>query len=108
MSCSPRLTSNKSGIANISFPVSVDPRVLKRLNILLQTSPVPLDLSVAYMTTGHGVACSIPRLAKIFPGIDDIHFARIHSFLTASHCFDDGYVGKDPMAWEEYCAEKWP
>ena len=30
----------------------------------------------------------------IFPRIDDSHFDRILSSLTVSHCFDDGYVGK--------------
>ena len=29
-----------------------------------------------------------------FPRIDDSHCDRIHSSLTAVHCFDDGYVGK--------------
>ena len=25
--------------------------------------------------------------------------------LTAVHCFDNGYVGKQPSAWKEYCVE---
>ena len=25
--------------------------------------------------------------------------------LTAVRCFDNGYVGKQPVAWEELCAE---
>ena len=32
---------------------------------------------------------------------------RIHSSLTAVRCFDNGYVGKYPVAWKEYCAEYW-
>ena len=32
------------------------------------------------------------------------HCYRIHSSLTAVHCFDDGYVRRQPMAWKEYCA----
>ena len=42
-----------------------------------------------------------------FPRIDDIHCNRIQSTLTTVHCFYDGYVGKQPVAWKEYCAECW-
>ena len=42
-----------------------------------------------------------------FPGIDDSHYGRIHCSLTAVHCFDDGYVGKQPVAWKEYCGAYW-
>ena len=31
----------------------------------------------------------------------------IHISLTAVHCFDNGYVGKQPVAWKEHCAEYW-
>ena len=31
-----------------------------------------------------------------FPWIDDNHCDRIHSTLTTVHCFDNGYVGKQP------------
>ena len=31
----------------------------------------------------------------------------IHSSLTAVRCLDNGYVGKQPVAWKEYCAEYW-
>ena len=27
--------------------------------------------------------------------------------LNAVHCFDDGYVGKQPVAWKEYCVVYW-
>ena len=27
--------------------------------------------------------------------------------LTAVHCFDKGNVGRQPVAWKEYCAEYW-
>ena len=40
-----------------------------------------------------------------FPRIDDSHCDRIHSSFTAVRCFDNGYVGKQPVAWKEYCAE---
>ena len=26
---------------------------------------------------------------------------------SAIHCFDNDYVGKQPVAWKEYCAEYW-
>ena len=32
---------------------------------------------------------------------------RIHSPLTAVCCFDNGYVGKQPVAWKEYCSDYW-
>ena len=38
---------------------------------------------------------------------DDSHCDRIHSSLTAIHCFDNDYVRKQPVAWKEYCAEYW-
>ena len=40
-----------------------------------------------------------------FPRTGKSRSDRIHSSLTAVHCFD--YVGKQPVAWEEYCAECW-
>ena len=42
-----------------------------------------------------------------FPRVGDSHFGRIHSSLTTVHCFDNGYVGKQPVAWKEYCVEYW-
>ena len=30
---------------------------------------------------------------------------RIHSSLTPVSCFDNGYVGKQPVVWKEYCVE---
>ena len=38
-----------------------------------------------------------------FPRIDHCHWDRINSSFTAVHCFDNGYVGKEPVA----CAEYW-
>ena len=37
--------------------------------------------------------------------IDDSHCDRIHFSLTAVHGFENGYVGKQPVAWKEYFAE---
>ena len=32
---------------------------------------------------------------------------KIHPSPTAVDCFDNGYVGKQPVAWKEHCAEYW-
>ena len=48
-----------------------------------------------------------PALPIFFPRIDDSHCDRIHSSLTAVRCFDNGYVGKQSVVWEEYCAKYW-
>ena len=52
---------------------------------------------------------SCSSLAKLlfFPRIDDNHCNRIHSSLTVVHFFNSGYVGKQPVAWKEYCVELW-
>ena len=42
-----------------------------------------------------------------FPRLDDCHCDRIHSSLTAVLYFDNGYVGKQSVAWKEYCVEHW-
>ena len=42
-----------------------------------------------------------------FPRIDDSHCDRIHISVSAVRCFDSGYMGKQPVAWKEYCAEYW-
>ena len=41
-----------------------------------------------------------PARPILFPRIDDSHCDRIHSSLTAVRCFDNGYVGKQPVAWK--------
>ena len=46
-----------------------------------------------------------PARPIFFPRIGDSHCDMIHS--SRCHCFDDGYVGKQPIAWKEYCAEYW-
>ena len=42
-----------------------------------------------------------------FSEIGESQCNGVHASLTAVHCFDNGYVGKQPVAWEEYCAEYW-
>ena len=47
-----------------------------------------------------------PRVRPMFfPRIDYGHCDRVHSSLTAAHCFGNGYLGKQAVAWKEYCAE---
>ena len=49
-----------------------------------------------------------PSARPLFiPRIDDSHCDRIHSSLTAVRFFDNGHVGKQPVAWKEYCVEYW-
>ena len=38
---------------------------------------------------------------------DDYHFDRICSFLTADCYINNGYEGKQSLAWRENCAEYW-
>ena len=75
-----------------------------QLQILFLETPSPIAQSVH---TGLENRTSLVRsmaLPTFFPRIDDSHCNRIHSFLTAVHCFENG---KQPMAWQEYCVECW-
>ena len=36
-----------------------------------------------------------------------IHCDRIYSSLIAVYCMDNGYVGKQSVAWKEYCMVYW-
>ena len=49
----------------------------------------------------------VPSLAQpiFFPRTDNIHCDRIHFSLTTVHCFNNGNVGNQPVAWKEYCPE---
>ena len=38
--------------------------------------------------------------------IDDSRCNRTHSSLIAVRCFDNGYMGKKPVAWKGYFAEQ--
>ena len=49
-----------------------------------------------------------PRLRPIsFRGLMIVIATGFIPLSSADHCFDDGYVGKQPVAWKEYCAEYW-
>ena len=64
--------------------------------------------SVVFRTWEQEVAGSILGSANILSRRNvDSHCDRIHAFLTAIRCFDNDYVGKQLVAWKEYCAEYW-
>ena len=67
----------------------------------------PVAQLVVLRTGEQEVASRSPPWPIFFPTIDYIHLDRIHSYLTAVCCFDNGYMGKQPVAWKEYCAEHW-
>ena len=71
------------------------------------TGPSPTAQSVALRSWEQEVAVSIQARPLFFPRIDDSHCDRIHFSLTAVRCFDNGYVGKQPVAWKEYCVDYW-
>ena len=74
--------------------------------ILSISSPSPIAPSIDLRTGGRWFD---PRLGQswFFQRIDDSHCDKIYSSLTAIHCLDNGYLGKQPVAWKEYCAEYW-
>ena len=50
----------------------------------------------------------VPRPRPIFfPRIDDSHCDKIRTSFTAVPCFNNGYVGKQPVALKEHCAGYW-
>ena len=61
--------------------------------------------SVALQTWEQEVAGLISGSANILS--EDSHCDRIHFSLTAVQYFDNGEVGKEPVAWKEYCGEYW-
>ena len=69
--------------------------------------PSPIALLVGFGLENKRWLVRFPALPMFFPRIDDSHCDRIHASLTALRCFDNGYVGKQPVAWKKYCAEYW-
>ena len=67
----------------------------------------PVVRSVAYRTWESEVVGSIPGSDIFFPRIDDSHCDMVHSSPTAIHFFVNDYIGKQPVARKEYCAEYW-
>ena len=51
------------------------------------------------------VPCSFPFYHNVF--LRSSPPVWFHSSLTAVRCFDNGYAGKQPVAWKEYCLEYW-
>ena len=81
--------------------------LISRRNAKPPFAPTPSVGSVADLRIGG--RWFVRSLARpiFFPRIDDSHCDRIHSSSTAVRCFDNGHVGKQPVAWKEYCAECW-
>ena len=73
---------------------------------LFQAKPQSSVGSIVDLRTG-GRWFDPPARPIFFPKIENSHCTRIHSSLTAVRCFDSGYVGKQPVAWEEYSAVHW-
>ena len=63
--------------------------------------PSPIAQSVLQTSEQESLVQSLAQPIS-FPRIDDSH-----SSVTAVHCFNNGYLGKQPVAWKEYCAEYW-
>ena len=66
-----------------------------------------LEKKKLMLVNKHFIHFTIMFFYKFFPRIDDSHCNRIQSSLCSVHCLDNGYVGKQPVAWKEYCAEFW-
>ena len=82
-------------------------KAFQQNNLLNYKEPSPRAQSVAMWTPEQEVAGSIMARPIFFPRIHDIYCDRLHSSLTAVCCFDNGYVGKQPVAWKEHCVEYW-
>ena len=85
-----------------------------------KNSAKSINQSVAYRTWEQEVAGLIPGLgqhevAGLIPRLDQFPFwglmiviaTGLIPLLCAVHCFDDGYVAKQPVAWIEYSSEYW-
>ena len=67
---------------------------------------VPVTQSVEHKTWEPEVASSTPGSTNILSGDWYYKLSLWQDYFpafTAVHCFDDGYVGKQPLAWKEYC-----
>ena len=76
----------------LAVKVALNPNTTNTMNCfsLITAEPHSSVGSLADLRTGHWFD---PRLD--------------HNSLTTVHCFDNGFVGKQPLAWKEYCAEYW-
>ena len=66
------------------------------------------------LTRGHlepepSPSCSVGsvEIAGLNLRVDDSQCKKIYFSLTTVHCFDNDYVGKQLVAWKEYCVEYW-
>ena len=65
----------------------------------------PIAQFVVYRLENRRLLVRSTACPIFYTRIDDSHCKTIHSSLTTVHCFNDSYVGKQPVAWKEYCAE---
>ena len=76
------------------------------ISFLSQGKPHSSVDSVVDLRTGGG--WFNPRLGQYsFGELMMSHCDRIRFSLTLVCCFDNGYMGKQPVAWKVYCAEYW-
>ena len=73
---------------------------------MVLAEPYSSVISIQDLNTA-GLWFKPPTWPIFFPGNDDSHCDKIHSSLTAVHCFDYGSVGKQPLSLEEYYAGYW-
>ena len=90
-------------------------------NILLTSKGRMLDLPKLKVLCRPEIDCDSERTDNVvrkgemlmtsmpifFVRIDDSHCDSNDSSLTAVYCFDNGYIGKQPMASKEYSGEFW-
>ena len=63
---------------------------------------VSVAQSLPYKTSKQEVTGLTLAWPIFFPKIDESCCDMIHSSLSASYCFDDSDVGKQPVTWKEY------
>ena len=76
-------------------------------HFFLVSPPSPLSSAGSKQDLRKGCWFHLQARPISCPRIDDSHCNRIHSSLTAVHCFDNGYVGRQPVTWKEYSVEYW-
>ena len=86
-----------------SFPGYISKISFKQKTILLQGTVQGNNLLFLLMLLlSNKILKPYHNYTIFFPRIDDSHCNSIHSSLTAIHCFDNAYVGKQSVACKEY------
>ena len=73
---------------------------------------IPLSLTfitepIAQPVENRSPLIQSPAWPTFFPRTDDSHCDRVHFFLTPLCCFDNGYVGKQPVAGKKNSSKAW-